>query len=87
MGAAVVEITLDREGNLWVSLGPTERSSSPSEDYLVFDPAGSLLGVTALPPVRILEIGHDYVLGVYRDDLEVEYVHLYELRKPLGSFE
>ena len=81
------QITLDQEGNLWVSLGPTERSSSPSEDYLVFDPAGSLLGVTALPPVRILEIGHDYVLGVYRDDLEVEYVHLYELRKPLGSFE
>jgi len=81
------QITLDQEENLWVSVGPTERTTSPSEDYLVFDPAGSLLGVTALPPIRVLEIGHDYVLGVYRDDLEVEYVHLYELRKPFGSFE
>jgi hypothetical protein len=74
-------ITLDRVGNLWVEQGPTNSAAAESVDYLVFDPVGALLGVVALPRVRALEIGDDYVLGVYQDELEVEYLRVYEIEK------
>ena len=74
-------ITLDRSGNLWVELGPVYRGTSLSIDHLVFDPVGALLGVVALPPIQVLEIGEDYVMGVHHDELDVEYLHVYQLRK------
>ncbi len=76
------QLTLDRPGNLWVERGPTGATGSGSVAYLVFDAGGALLGTVALPPIRVLEIGHDYVLGVYRDELEVEYLHCYDIVKP-----
>jgi hypothetical protein len=74
-------ITLDRVGNLWVEQGPTSSAAAESVDYLVFDRVGALLGVVALPRVRVLEIGDDYVLGVYQDALDVEYLRVYEIEK------
>lgn len=81
------QITLDQEGNLWAERGPTPGRSPGSIDFLVFDPQGVLLGVVALPPIQVLEIGHDYVIGVHRDQLEVEYVHVHELRKHSNGME
>jgi len=75
------QITLDRSGNLWVELGPGAVGTSLSVDHLVFDPVGALLGVVSLPPIRVLEIGEDYVMGVHRDEFEVEYLQVYEIRK------
>jgi hypothetical protein len=75
------QITLDRLENLWVELGPATRSSTSSVDYLVFDTVGALLGVVPLPPIQILEIGEDYVLGIHQDEFEVEYLQVYEIRK------
>ena len=75
------QIILDRPGNLWVELGPTTMGASPSVDYLVFEPAGALLGVVALPPIQVLEIGDEYVLGVHHGELDVEYLQVYEIRK------
>jgi hypothetical protein len=74
-------LLLDRAGNLWAKLGPTEEREGASFDYLVFDGECRLLGTVTLPDVEVLEIGEDYVLGVYRDELEVEFVRLYDLRK------
>jgi hypothetical protein len=74
-------ILLDHAGNLWAERGPTGGRPGGAVDFLVFDPEGILLGVVALPPIRVLEIGDDYVLGVFRDALEIQYLHLYELRK------
>ncbi|MGW8266747.1 MAG: 6-bladed beta-propeller [Longimicrobiales bacterium] len=75
-------ITLDEELNLWVKSGPAQRGDPPSVDYLVFDPDGAFLGAVALPPIQLLEVGADYVMGVYRDELEVESLRLYGLEKP-----
>lgn len=75
-------IVLDRAGNLWVQRRGDD--SSTAHEYLVFDRGGIALGPVLLPPVRILEIGEDYVLGVHRDELEVEYLHLYPLVKAAG---
>jgi hypothetical protein len=51
----------------------------------VFDPAGAWLGVVALPPIEVLAIGDDYVIGVYRDELDIQYLQVHELVKlPAG---
>jgi len=75
------QITLDRSGNLWVELGPVTEGTPVWIDYLVFDPVGALLGAVALPPIQVLEIGENYVMGVFRDEFEVEFLQVYELRK------
>jgi hypothetical protein len=75
------QIVLDRVGNVWVRLGPSTGTASETADYLVFDPTGTLLGTVVVPAARVLEIGDDYVMGIYRDELEVEYLHVYELMK------
>ncbi len=76
------DIHLDEPGNLWVRLGPTRKGPPSWIDHGVFDSQGALLGTVLLPPIRVLEIGRDYVLGVHNDELEVEYLHLYPLVKP-----
>jgi hypothetical protein len=77
-------ILLDPAGDLWAERGPTRGRSGHATDFLVFDPDGLLLGVVVLPPIRVLEIGLDYVLGIYRDELEIQYLWIHELRKPSG---
>ena len=76
------DIRLDESGNLWVRLGPTREGPPFWVDHKVFDSRGALLGTLPLPPIRVLEIGGDYILGIYEDELEVDYLHLYPLVKP-----
>jgi hypothetical protein len=38
--------------------------------------------VTTPADFRITQIGDDFMLGVWRDDLDVEHVRMYELLKP-----
>jgi len=75
-------ILLDPAGSLWAERGPTPGAREGWNDFLVFDPEGALLTVVSLPPIRVLEIGSDHVLGIYEDELEVQYVRLYALRRP-----
>jgi hypothetical protein len=81
------QILLDPAGNLWAEIGPTIGESGNSNEFLVFGPDGILLGLVALPPIKILEIGMDYVLGVHEDELEIQYIHVHQLRKPPGGRE
>jgi hypothetical protein len=49
----------------------------------VFDPTGRLTGRFTLPtPLQVLEIGEDYILGLYRDEVGAEYVRAYDLARP-----
>jgi hypothetical protein len=82
---AYSRILFDRVGNLWVEIGPARGNVQTGLDYLVFDVDGILLGDVVVPAVRVLEIGDDYLLGVYQDELEVEYVQLFDLEKPPGA--
>jgi hypothetical protein len=81
---ASASLHADHHGYLWV-----ERYRAPGEEpavHDVLDPEGRLVGWVSLPAgLQILEIGPDYVLGLYRDDLEVEYVRVYALEKPGAS--
>jgi len=73
-------ITVDVEGNLWV-----EDYRLPWDDqsrWTVFDREGTLLGVVHTPPTfKIHQIGSDYVLGRWENELGVEHVRQYELIK------
>jgi hypothetical protein len=74
-------MAVDRVGNLWVRPGGQSVGPADSVDHLVFDPTGVLLGVVALPPIEVLEIGDDYVMGISRDYLEIQYLQVHELVK------
>ena len=71
----------DTEGNLWVQDYPIPGESE--QRWSVFDPDGRLLG-TILTPERFrpTQIGRDFLLGVWRDEFDVQYVTMYELEKP-----
>ena len=70
----------EADGHLWVGL-PAEAGSS-MDDWLVFDPEGVPTARAELPPGLVpFEIGGDHVLGVWKDQLDVEYVRLYELNR------
>jgi len=72
---------VDGAENLWV-----QRYMVPSDDHQrwdVFDPRGRWQGTLTFPAdLRVMEIGSEYLLGVYRDDLDVEYMRMYALIKP-----
>lgn len=75
-------LQLDEDGNLWARefdfLYPSVRST-----WSVFDPSGAWLGRVEMPTgFRVREITSDTVLGVYFDELNVEYVRRYGIRKP-----
>jgi hypothetical protein len=75
------DLLVDRAGNLWVS----EFRVTPDDpgSWTVFDPEGRMLGTVATPArFRVFDIGDDYVLGVWRDDVDVEHVRMFTLEKP-----
>jgi hypothetical protein len=80
------QLHVDPDGNLWAvqrryGAGDDGRSSGML-DYFVFGPDGRHLGVIELPDnLQVYQIGTDYILGVVRDELEVQFVHLYEIEK------
>ena len=72
----------DQVDNLWVG----RRMARPgrTEYFDVFDVNGHWLSTVHLPSDLglVREIGEDFVLAVWWDDLGVPYVRLYRLVKP-----
>ena len=69
----------DADGNVWL---PSYRPAYPEEGspYTVVSPDGSWLGKVETPPrFRILDVTGGLVLGVLRDEMDVENVVVYEL--------
>jgi hypothetical protein len=74
-------ILLDRAGNLWVE--EYRRPSDSVPRWTVFSDEGEMLGTMSMPDSFELEdVGDDYVLGTWQDELEIEHVQMYELIKP-----
>jgi hypothetical protein len=74
-----------------IAIQPTLPSGNnrPGSSYLArrdaralhVEDEGLLLGTVTLPPIDVLEIGEDYVLGVFRDEMEVEYLRVHAIHK------
>ncbi|MDX1394680.1 MAG: hypothetical protein R3195_09815 [Gemmatimonadota bacterium] len=74
-------LLVDAVGNLWVE-EPSGRFFAPTT-WTVLDPAGQWLGSVGMPDgFTPYQIGDDFVLGRLEDELDVEYVVVYELLKP-----
>jgi hypothetical protein len=77
---AYASLRLDRSGYLWVE--DYRRPGDEQPVWQVFDPEGVLVTSVHTPEgLRILDIGDDYVLGVVRDEFDVERVRLHRLEK------
>jgi hypothetical protein len=77
---AYSDFEVDADENLWV-----EEYRRPGDDqprWRVFDPDGVWLGTVEVPPgLRIYEIGTDYLLGRWDDELGVEHIRVHSLAK------
>ena len=77
-------LLVDAERHVWV-----ERYRLPWEDerrWWIFDPSGRWLGEPSVPSdLTIREIGSDYILGVRRDEFDVESVAVFRLNRKGGS--
>jgi hypothetical protein len=72
---------VDRAGNLWAeAYRPPWQAEA---EWIVFSREGVWLGSLRTPAGFVLhDVGPDFVLGTWRDDLGVEYVRTYGLVKP-----
>lgn len=72
---------VDSEGNLWVRAYSRDQTVRPM--WSVFDTDGKWLGDVATPRrLDVRAIGPDYVLGLWQDANDVEYVQKHPLVKP-----
>ena len=70
----------DRSGKVWV---PDFMAREGVRTWTVFSPEGRRLGTERTPAeLRVLDIGADWLLGVWQDELDVEYVRAYGLIRP-----
>ncbi|HEX9690881.1 MAG TPA: hypothetical protein VGA22_02160 [Gemmatimonadales bacterium] len=73
-------ILVDRLGNIWV--GGYTRYPAVRREWTVFSDDGRLLGDVEMPDrFAVLEVADTWVLGVWRDEWDVEHVRLYGLEK------
>ncbi len=73
-------IQVDASSNLWVE--EYDEAGRRGPVWSVFDPRGVWLGSVRLPVgLEVFEIGDDYILGREVDDMEVEYVRVYQVVK------
>ncbi|HEX9094463.1 MAG TPA: hypothetical protein VF902_10845, partial [Coriobacteriia bacterium] len=77
---AFASLRIDPLGNLWVL--DVARPGDERRRWVVFGPDGLALGPVETPPgLTVRQIGRDYVLGTWRDELDVEHVRLYGLQR------
>ncbi|MGD2154971.1 MAG: hypothetical protein PVG79_17025 [Gemmatimonadales bacterium] len=75
-------LAFDPSANLWVENYRVPWDTDSPRTWSVFDPDGRWLGDVEIPQgLRVHEIGEDYIAGVERDDMGVEYVRLYAVVK------
>ncbi len=82
-------IHVDATGHLW--LQPYYVAGADPPPFEIHAPDGAWLGSVSVPPglqrafiqyqAPYMEIGDDYVLGVWTDDLDVQYVRMYRINK------
>lgn len=78
--AAYGRVLVDRVGNYWV--GDYALPGQQPAAWSVFSAEGAWSwGVAAPERFQPMDIGDDYVLGIFRDELDVEFVQLYTLTK------
>ena len=77
---AYYSFVADADGNLWVAV--YRRPGDDQPRWTVFDKDGGMLGEVQTPRrFRIYQIGSDFVLGGWADDMDVQHIRMFELIK------
>ena len=79
---AYTHLVADATGHWWAGRRSGSDFREQPTSYDLYDPDGRFLGAASVPPIRILQIGDDFIAGVARDDLDVETVVVLRLIKP-----
>lgn len=74
-------IHLDPVGYLWVEIGPTGNEVGDPKEFQIYGPEGGYLGRIEVPPVRLFEVGEDYLIGLHTDELDVESVRVFRIER------
>lgn len=81
---ALGRLVVGRDGDLWVQDYPADEEAAAR--WTVFGPGGEPRGRVVVPPrFEVKEVGSDYVLGVRKDEMDVERVEMYRLEPRVGS--
>jgi hypothetical protein len=76
-------LALDRSGNLWLQDYP---GLMDDQRWTILDPDGALIARIALPSrFTPYDIGEHWILGRELDDLDVEHVRLYGIRRSAST--
>lgn len=82
-GAAFTALRVGPDGHVWLRTGRHLLYYGPSREWTILSPEGSFLGTISLPPnFFMLDIGPTEVIGVWRDELDTEFIRVYTLEKP-----
>lgn len=74
------KLLVDDSDNLWVE--EYVIPGSAQREWTIFDPSGNRIAKVAVPKqFRLFQAGRDYVLGVWRDSVDVDYLRVYPLVK------
>lgn len=72
---AYSEFIVDSEGYLWAGAYQSRRNYTEARAWEVFSPSGEWMGTLTTPAnFTVFEIGPDYLLGSWSDELDVEHV-------------
>jgi hypothetical protein len=78
---AYAQLLVDAADHLWVLDYPVPGAQGPGT-WSVFDPDGRLLGEVQTPEgLLVHQIGRDFLVGVWTDELDVPFVRVYGLER------
>jgi len=85
--AAYSNLLADPTGAVWLRTGRTfSRTPGLDPEWTILAHDGAWLGTLRLPERFVLmEVGEDYLLGTWRDELGIESVRLYGLERDAGA--
>jgi hypothetical protein len=81
--SAFQALRIDDRGNAWV-----QRHAPPDVEtpWDVFDPDGRLLGTVPMPAGFVVtQIGDGFVVGIWKDEMDVQHVRVHRLHKPSNT--
>jgi hypothetical protein len=79
---AYSDLKLDADGFVWAAEYHGLQGAGEPTAWLVFSPQGEWLGSVSTPPrFEVYEIGKEYILGLLRDDFDVEHVQVLALSR------
>jgi hypothetical protein len=63
-------------------VAPYQRPGDADSPWIVIHTDGQALGAIDIPEgIEVLDIGREFIVGLHRDELEVEYVSLFRIEK------